>query len=252
MSEKVLSGTAAIVTGASRGIGFAIARGLASSGCSVCVTARNPEGLIDAVNELSQYGEVLGVAGKADSQEHQAEAVDKTMARFGRIDFLVNNAGTNPQVGPLVEATLGAVEKVIAVNLVAPLSWTQRVWNAWMSDNGGAILNISSTGGLQTAQTIGAYNISKAGLIHLTAQLALELGPKVRVNALAPGLVKTQFAKALYEENESEIAGLFPLKRLGVPEDISGAAVFLLGPDSSWITGSTLVVDGGEMTVSAI
>jgi NAD(P)-dependent dehydrogenase (short-subunit alcohol dehydrogenase family) len=252
MPEDVLSGTAAIVTGASRGIGFAIARGLASSGCSVCITARNPDGVAEAVKELSQFGEVLGVAGKADSQEHQAEAVDATMARFGRIDFLVNNAGTNPQVGPLVEASLGAVEKVLAVNLVAPLSWTQCVWKAWMSDNGGAILNISSTGGLQTAPTIGAYNVSKAGLIHLTAQLALELGPKVRVNALAPGLVKTQFAKALYEENEPEIAGMFPLKRLGVPEDVSGAAVFLLGPGASWITGSTLVVDGGEMTVTAI
>jgi 3-oxoacyl-[acyl-carrier protein] reductase len=252
MPEHELAGTAAIVTGASRGIGFAIARELISSGCSVCITARNAEGVAEAVKDLSQHGEVVGVAGKADVEEHQTEAVETTMARFGRIDFLVNNAGTNPQVGPLVEASLGAVEKVLAVNLVAPLSWTQRVWNAWMSANGGAILNISSTGGLQTAPAIGAYNVSKAGLIHLTAQLALELGPKVRVNALAPGLVKTQFAKALYEENESEISQMFPLRRLGVPEDVSGAAVFLLSPSASWITGSTLVVDGGEMTVTAI
>src|ERR1700731_902358 len=128
MPENVLLGTAAIVTGASRGIGFAIARGLVSSGCSVCITARNAEGVAVAVKDLSHHGEVVGVAGKADSEEHQTEAVETTMGRFGRIDFLVNNAGTNPQVGPLVEASLGAVEKVLAVNLVAPLSWTQHVW----------------------------------------------------------------------------------------------------------------------------
>jgi len=128
----------------------------------------------------------------------------------------------------------------------------QRAWTAWMRDNGGAVLNIASTGGLQTGAEIGAYNVSKAALVHLTSQLALELGPTVRVNALAPGLVKTRFAQPLYENNEEELSKLFPLRRLGVPEDISSAAVFLLSPRASWITGSTLVVDGGEMTVSAI
>ena len=247
-----LGGTAAIVTGASRGIGFAIARELAAAGSGVCITARHAEGVNEAVRALESHGDVIGIVGKADAEEHQLEAIQATLDRFGRLDYLVNNAGTNPQVGPLVDAPMAVVSKVLSVNLLAPLSWIQHAWNAWMADHGGAVLNISSTGGLQTAPSIGAYNVSKAALIHLTAQLGLELGPSVRVNAVAAGLVKTRFAEPLYRDNEQEISSLFPLARLGVPEDIAAAAVFLLSPGASWITGATLVVDGGEMTVTAI
>jgi NAD(P)-dependent dehydrogenase (short-subunit alcohol dehydrogenase family) len=205
MSEY--QGSVAIVTGASRGIGFAIARELLDTGSRVCITARHADGVDDAVRALEPHGEVIGIVGKADSEDHQAEVIDTTLERFGRLDYLVNNAATNPQVGALVEAPLTLVNKVLAVNLLAPLSWTQRAWTGWMSEHGGAVLNIASTGGLQTGPSIGAYNVSKAGLIHLTAQLALELGPTVRVNALAPGLVKTQFAQPLYEDNEAELGG---------------------------------------------
>jgi NAD(P)-dependent dehydrogenase (short-subunit alcohol dehydrogenase family) len=250
MSE--LEGTAAIVTGASRGIGLAIARGLMQAGSRVCITARHAEGVDEALEILKPYGEAIGVVGKVDSEEHQTEVIESTIRNFGRIDFVVNNAAANPTSGLLIEAPMSAVEKVMAVNLLAPLALVQRAWSAWMRDNGGAVLNIASTGGLQTGAEIGAYNVSKAALVHLTSQLALELGPTVRVNALAPGLVKTRFAQPLYENSEAELSQLFPMRRLGVPEDISSAAVFLLSPGASWITGSTLVVDGGELTVSAI
>jgi NAD(P)-dependent dehydrogenase (short-subunit alcohol dehydrogenase family) len=247
-----MAGKAALITGGSRGIGLAIARRLAEEGVGVCITARKPDGVEAAVDALKDVGDVIGVSGKADDENHQADAVGQTMTRFGRLDYLVNNAGTSPQFGPLVEAELSAVAKTFAVNVTAALAWTQRAWAAWMRDHGGAVLNVASTGGLQPAPSIGAYNMSKAAMIHLTRQLAFELGPTVRVNALAPGIVKTQFARPLYEGKEAEVGELYPLKRLGEPEDVAEAAFFLLGPGASWITGGTLLVDGGELTVSAI
>jgi NAD(P)-dependent dehydrogenase (short-subunit alcohol dehydrogenase family) len=167
------------------------------------------------------------------------------MRRFGAIDLLVNNAATNPQYGPLVEADLGAVAKVFEINVVAPIAWIQDVWKASMSERGGAILNVASVGGLRPGPMIGAYNASKAAVIHLTGQFAVELGPTVRVNAIAPAVVKTDFAKALYEGREDDVAAAYPLKRLGTPEDTAAVARFLLSEEASWITGETVVVDGG-------
>jgi NAD(P)-dependent dehydrogenase (short-subunit alcohol dehydrogenase family) len=247
-----IAGKAALITGASRGIGLAIARKLATLGAGVCITARGQEGLARAVGELQSVGEVIGIAGKADDEAHQDAAVTAVLERYGRLDFLVNNAGTSPHVGPLMDAQISAVTKTFAVNVIAPVAWTQRAWSAWMSEHGGAVVNVASTGGIRPAPSIGAYNVSKAAMIHLTQQLAVELGPKVRVNAIAPGLVKTQFARPLYEGNEAELAGLFPMKRLGLPDDVAGAAAFLLGAEASWITGAILVVDGGELTVTGI
>jgi len=252
VGESEMNGKVALITGASRGIGLAIARALIDRGARVCITARKQEGLDKAVDLLQAPDSTLAIAGKADDERHQAEAVTATIERFDRIDYLINNAGTNPGFGPLMEAEMSAVTKIFAVNVIAPLAWTQRAWVSWMRDHGGVVLNIASTGGLQSSPEIGAYNSSKAALIHMTSQLALELGPGVRVNALAPGLVKTQFARPLYENNEDAVARLYPLRRLGQPEDIAAAALFLLSPAASWITGSTLVVDGGELTVAAI
>jgi len=247
-----MAGKAALITGASRGIGLAIAARLAAVGVGVCITERGQEGVEQAVGGLQESGAAIGVAGKADDAAHQAAAVAATMERFGRLDYLINNAGTSPHFGALMDAQISAVSKTFAVNVIAPVAWAQHAWSVWMRDHGGAILNISSTGGIQPAPLIGAYNASKSALIHLTRQLALELGPAVRVNALAPGLVKTQFARPIYENNEAELAALFPMKRLGEPGDVAGAAVFLLSDQASWITGATLVVDGGELTVAAI
>jgi 3-oxoacyl-[acyl-carrier protein] reductase len=237
-------GRVALITGGTRGIGLGIAQELVNRGAKVVVTARKQEELDKVVAEL---GDDIAAAarGSADDEAHQAAAVALAIERFGRLDHLVNNAAVNPQYGPLVEAELSAVRKVFEVNVTATLAWTQQAWRAWLKDNGGSILNVASVGGIRAGAPIGAYNASKAALIHLTRQLGVELGPTVRVNAIAPAVVKTTFAKALYEGREEDVAQAYPLKRLGVPEDTAKAAAFLLSDDASWITGETLVVDGG-------
>lgn len=167
------------------------------------------------------------------------------MEAFGRVDFLVNNAGTNPVFGPIADLDLNVARKVFETNVVSALGFAQRTWHAWQKDNGGAIVNIASVAGVSASPFIGAYGISKAAMINLTLQLAHEYAPKVRANAIAPAVVKTKFAQALYEGREAEAAASYPLGRLGVPSDIGGAAAFLTSEQSDWITGQTLVVDGG-------
>ncbi|HEX3707190.1 MAG TPA: SDR family oxidoreductase [Mycobacteriales bacterium] len=249
MSED-FSGRAAIVTGATRGIGLGIAADLVSRGASVCITARKPDELDAAIAELDPDGSGRAIAarGSADDAEHQRTAVDATLSAFGRVDYLVNNAAVNPYFGPLVDADLSAVRKIFEVNVVAALAWTQLTWTAWMRDNGGAVLNVASIGGLVPGPFLGAYNASKAALIHMTRQLAQELGPGVRVNGIAPAVVKTQFARALYENDEAAAAARYPLKRLGTPTDTAKLATFLLSDDASWITGQTVPIDGGIMS----
>lgn len=241
---KDFEGRVALITGGTRGIGLGIAQELVNRGARVVVTARKQEELDRVVVELG--GDVAASArGSADDEAHQAAAVALAMERFGRLDHLVNNAAVNPQYGPLVDAELSAVRKVFEVNVTATLGWLQQAWRACLKDNGGSVLNVASVGGIRAGAPIGAYNASKAALIHLTRQLAVELGPTVRVNAIAPAVVKTTFAKALYEGREDDVAQAYPLKRLGVPEDTAKAAAFLLSDDASWITGETLVIDGG-------
>jgi NAD(P)-dependent dehydrogenase (short-subunit alcohol dehydrogenase family) len=241
------SGRTALVTGATRGIGFGIARELVDRGATVCITARKPDELERAIAELDPdgTGRAIAARGSADDAEHQEAAVAATMAAFGRLDYLVNNAAVNPHFGPLVEADLGAVRKIFEVNVIATLAWTQQAYRAWQRDNGGAILNVASVGGVIAGAPIGAYNASKAALIHLTRQLAGELGPAVRINGIAPAVVKTDFAKALYEADEQGTANRYPMKRLGTPTDTAKLAAFLLSDDASWITGQTVVIDGG-------
>ncbi|MER6736149.1 SDR family oxidoreductase [Streptomyces puniciscabiei] len=239
-----LSGKAALVTGASRGIGYGVAEALVARGDRVCITGRNEDALKEAVEKLGS-DRVIGVAGKAHDLAHQAEAVDRTMEAFGRLDFLVNNAGTNPVFGPIADLDLDVARKVFETNVISALGFAQKSWHAWQKDNGGAIVNIASVAGLAPSPFIGAYGVSKAAMINLTQQLAHEFAPKVRVNAIAPAVVKTKFAQALYENREEEAAAAYPLGRLGVPSDIGGAAAFLTSTQSDWITGQTLVVDGG-------
>jgi NAD(P)-dependent dehydrogenase (short-subunit alcohol dehydrogenase family) len=239
-----LSGKVALVTGASRGIGYGVAEALVARGDRVCITGRGEDALKEAVERLGA-DRVIAVAGKAHDEEHQAAAVERTMAAFGRIDFLVNNAGTNPVFGPIADLDLNVARKVFETNVVSALGFAQRTWHAWQKDNGGAIVNIASVAGLSASPFIGAYGISKAAMINLTLQLAHEYAPRVRVNAIAPAVVKTKFAQALYEGREEEAAAAYPLARLGVPSDIGGTAAFLTCEQSDWITGQTLVVDGG-------
>ena len=241
------TGTTALITGATRGIGFGIAQELLARGGSVCITARKPDEIEQAVQTLDPdgTGRAIAARGSADDEEHQQAAVDLVMETFGRLDYLVNNAAVNPQYGPLMDADLGAVRKVFEVNVIAALAWTQQAWQAWMREHGGVVLNVASVGGLRAGSPIGAYNASKAAVIHLTRQLAVEMGPSVRVNGIAPAVVKTKFARALYEGREDEVASHYPLKRLGTPTDTAKLAAFLLSDDASWITGETVTIDGG-------
>ncbi|MFF2654708.1 SDR family oxidoreductase [Streptomyces sp. NPDC058045] len=238
------SGKAALITGASRGIGYGIAEALVARGDRVCITGRNQEALDEAVRRLGP-DRVVAVAGKAHDEAHQVVAVERAMEAFGRIDHLVNNAGTNPVFGPMADLDLNVVRKVYETNVISALGFAQQVWRAWQRDHGGAVVNIASVAGLAPSPFIGGYGMSKAALINLTLQLAHEFAPRVRVNAIAPAVVKTRFAQTLYEGREEEAAAAYPLGRLGVPTDIGGAAAFLTSEQSDWITGQTLVVDGG-------
>ena len=238
-------GKTAIVTGASRGIGLAIAERLVADGARVVVTGRKEGALAEAVDALGGPEVALGVAGHADDADHQAEVVERAIATFGSADLLVNNTGINPTYGPLMEIDLAVARKIVDTNCVAAVAWAQQMHRQWLGEHGGAIVNVASVAGLRPAPGIAFYGASKAMLIHLTQELAVELGPDVRVNAVAPAVVKTRFATALYEGREEEVAAAYPLKRLGVPEDIGSVVAFLLSPDAGWMTGQTLVVDGG-------
>jgi 3-oxoacyl-[acyl-carrier protein] reductase len=239
-------GQVALVTGASRGIGLGVARRLLDEGARVVITARKPDGLAAAVEQLGGTAGVLAVAGAADDPEHQAEAVGTAVREFGGLDVLVNNTGINPVFGALVDVEDSAARKIMEVNVLAALAWTRQALAAGLGkQRPGAVVNMASVAGIGPAPGIGYYGVSKSALIGLTVQLAAELAPHVRVNAIAPAVVKTRFAAALYEADEEGVAANYPLKRLGEPADIAAAVAFLASADASWITGQTLVIDGG-------
>jgi NAD(P)-dependent dehydrogenase (short-subunit alcohol dehydrogenase family) len=241
-------GRVAIITGASRGIGLGIAKELVERGAKVCVTARHPEPLAEAVTELGGADVAIAVPGKSDDTAHQDEAVARTIETFGRLDLLVNNTGINPVYGSTLDVDPETAAKILAVNVLAPLAWTRRACDAWMAEHGGSVVNVASVAGMRVSPGIGMYGVSKAALIRLTAELGAELGPAVRVNAVAPAVVKTAFAAALYERDEAGVAAGYPMKRLGVPEDVAAAVGFLVSDASSWITGDTIRIDGGSLS----
>ena len=247
-----LHGKTALITGASRGIGLAIAQRLVDEGARVCVTARRSEALAEAVEALGGPERAIAVAGKADDPEHQADAVARTIEAFGSLDVLVNNAGVNPAYGRMLDLDPAAFRKVFEVNVISALAWVRAAHKAWLGEHGGAVVNVASVAGLGPAEMIGAYAASKAALIQMTAQLADELSPLIRVNAVAPAVVKTSFAAALYEGREEKVAAGYALGRLGVPEDIAGAVAFLASADAGWMTGQTLVLDGGLLLKSGV
>jgi NAD(P)-dependent dehydrogenase (short-subunit alcohol dehydrogenase family) len=245
--ELRLEGKVALVTGGSRGIGKGIARAFAEAGARVMITSRKGESCEAAAREIG--GDVWWEAGHAGRPGDAERVIAATIERLGGLHVLVNNAATNPYAGPTIDVDLPRWEKTFEVNVTAPLVWTQLAWRHALREHGGSVINIASVGGLATNPILGVYDVTKAALIHLTYQLAAELGPRVRVNALAPGLIKTDFARALWEgEGGERVARSYPLKRLGEPEDVAAAALFLADErHSGWITGHTLVLDGGGL-----
>ena len=249
-----LAGKTTVITGASRGIGKAIATAFAGQGANVVLTSRRQESLDAVAAELeAKYPDVgvLAKAGHAGEPEQAAACIDAAVQRFGGIDVLVNNAGTNPHFGPLVDIEPAAAAKTVQVNQYSVVLWTQLAWKASMSQRGGAVINMASIGGLLSEPGLGYYNATKAAVIHLTRQFAAELGPAVRVNAIAPGVVRTHLARALWENFEQQLAERLPLRRIGEPDDIADVAVFLAGDASRWMTGQTLAVDGGATVRSS-
>lgn len=242
-----LDGKVALVTGASKGIGKAIAGTLAASGAKVMLVSRKQDQLEAAAAEITASvpgADVEVFAANTGDVAAGRAVVSATVERFGGLDILVNNAATNPYFGSTLGVDEGRFDKTFQVNLRGPLFWCQAAWEASMKDTPGVMVNIASVGGLRAEGGLGVYNLTKAALIHLTRQLASELGP-TRVVGVAPGLVQTDFAAFLVDNFGDRLASQLPLKRLGEPQDIANLVTFLASDAASWITGETYVIDGG-------
>jgi NAD(P)-dependent dehydrogenase (short-subunit alcohol dehydrogenase family) len=246
--EISLDGKVALVTGASRGIGKAIAASMAAAGAKVMLNSRKQDALEAAAGEMT--GDVDVFAANAGDDDAGERAVLATIERFGGLDILVNNAATNPYYGPMMDVDKGRYDKTFQVNLDAPIFWTQAAYEHALRDKPGVVINIASVGGLRAEGGLGVYNLTKAAVIHLTRQLASEIGPN-RVVGIAPGLVQTDFAAYLVDNFGDSLAARVPLERLGDPQDIANLAVFLASDMASWITGETYVIDGGAGVASS-
>jgi len=244
--ELRLDGKVALVTGGSRGIGKAIGAALSGAGAQVVLTSRKQEALDAAAADIGRGA--VGFAAHAGEPDQARAAVAFAVERFGSLDVLVNNAATNPYLGPILDISEPLMDKTVQVNQRALVTWTREAVAVGLGRQpGGSVVNIASIGGLSVEAGIGWYNVTKAAVLHLSRQLAAELAPGVRVNAIAPGLVRTDMARALWEPHGDAIADRTPLGRLGEPQDIAAAALFLASDAASWITGATLVVDGGAL-----
>lgn len=248
-----LSGKVAIVTGSTKGIGKAIATALADHGAKVVVSSRDSGRVAETAKELADGGrDVLGIPCNVGHKDQLQALVDETRKAWGQIDIIVGNAAINPHYGPSMEIPDEIFAKVMATNIQSNLWLAQMVADEMRARKDGAIIYISSIGGLRGSGVIGTYGISKAADMQLARNLAIELGPdNIRVNCIAPGLVKTDFARALWEDPEyaePRIAST-PLRRLGEPDDIAGAAVYLASAAGRWTTGQTIVIDGGATVI---
>lgn len=238
-----LDGKVALITGGSRGIGFGIARAFVDAGAQVMLVARKADVLEAAAKELG--GAASWKVAHSGRQEDAAATVAETIEKLGSVDVLVNNAATNPYAGPTIDVDVARWDKTFETNVRGPLVWTQEAWKQSMKQRGGSVINIASVGAFHTSAALGPYGASKAALVYLTQQLAAELAPKTRVNCLAPGLIKTDFAKYLWEDGRGDVVAQgYPLKRLGEADDVAEAALYFAA-GGTWVTGQTLVLDGG-------
>ena len=248
-----LSGKVAIVTGSSRGIGLAIAAALAAHGAKVVISSRKQHACDEVTRAINaEYGEGTAIAVEANISDKAAlqNLVDKTREAFGRIDVLVCNAASNPYYGPMAGISDDQFRKIFDNNVLSNHWLIGMVAPEMLERKSGSIVIVSSIGGLTSSTVIGAYNVSKAADFQLARNLAAEFGPsQVRVNCIAPGLVKTDFARALWENPDTlkAVTKTTPLRRIGEPHEIAGAAVYLASPASTFMTGQTMVVDGGSM-----
>ncbi len=248
-----LTGKVAIITGSSRGIGRAIAERMAEHGARVVISSRKADAcqdVADAINAKHGAGRAIVVAANISSKDALQNLVDETTAQLGAPDILVCNAASNPYYGPMSGITDDQFTKVLQNNIVSQHWLIQMCLPAMIEKKDGAIIIISSIGGIRGTSVIGAYNISKAADFMLARNLAIEVGQhNIRVNCIAPGLVKTDFARALWDTPEAEQKSLTynPMKRLGEPDDIAGGAVFLASRAGAWVNGHGLVIDGGTV-----
>jgi NAD(P)-dependent dehydrogenase (short-subunit alcohol dehydrogenase family) len=246
-----LTGKVAIVTGSSRGIGKAIAEALADQGAKVVISSRNQDACdeVAATINAAHPGKAIAIAASISSKEALQNLADQTRTHFGQVDILVCNAASNPYYGPMAGISDDQFRKILDNNVIANHWLINMVAPEMLARKDGSIILISSVGGLTGSATIGAYNISKAADFQLARNLATEFGPKgVRINCIAPGLIKTDFARALWENPDTlkAVTRHTPMRRIGEPHEIAGAAVFLASPASTFMTGQTIVVDGGS------
>ena len=240
-----LAGRVAVITGGSRGIGLACAVELAGAGAYVAITGRERKALEAARQTLGE--KCMTFAGDATKVEDIEACLTQVMERHARIDVLINNAGGPLQFGAMLDLPVGILDATWNLNVRGPYLWIQSVWRRSMREHGGVILNMASLGGIILQPGMGSYSISKAALMHMTRILAAELGPKVRVNAIAPGLVHTEATEEFIQAGGPSMPARLPLERWGNPQEIAKACRFLVSDDSSWITGDTLVIDGGSL-----
>ncbi len=254
MSELSLIGTVALVTGASRGIGRAIALRLAGAGAKVVVSSRKLESVQAVADEVrAAGGEALAVQAHTGQMENVRALVARTVETFGRVDVAVNNAATNPHFGPLLTANEGQLDKILDVNVKGYFRVCQAVAPVMQAQGGGKIINVASIAGLRPSPGMGAYSVSKAAVIMLTQVLAMELGrDHIQVNAIAPGVIKTRFSQVLWQTPQiaEPILQHLPIRRFGEPEEVAELALFLASPASDYVTGAVFVVDGGMNVAS--
>jgi NAD(P)-dependent dehydrogenase (short-subunit alcohol dehydrogenase family) len=248
-----LTGKVAVITGSSRGIGRAIAEAMADQGAKVVISSRKAEACAEAADAINARhpGAAIVVPANISSKDDLQNLVDETRRQLGRIDVLVCNAASNPYYGPMGGITDDQFRKILENNVIANHWLIQMVAPEMIERRSGSIIIVSSIGGLKASAVIGAYNISKAADFQLARNLAAEFGPhQVRVNCIAPGLIRTDFAKALWENPDTlkAVTAHTPLQRIGEPEEIAGAAVFLGSDASTFVTGQAIVVDGGSTT----